>query len=289
MALSFLANIGDIAEEAEAFVQQLFHSYSLILDQNAKEKIKDSIQHLFHLNNSHDTAMDNLSEMADIPEAIGNWKTLSPASIMVMHSILFPTSMWFTQPDMLQFLKQWFVTQLKPLRIWSVGSGLGYEPYSISCCYSEVEHFFEKNNLPNLSIIGSEVSAEAMSIAKRGIYAKPALKGMSWFQKRKFFQKIAHDKGPYYQLKEREKARVNFITQDILKGFHQLDFFDMIFCTEILPYFTPQLRYVIACRLSDRLKPNGYLFLGNEAVDLGDLRDMKRIELDKGVLYQKQP
>ena len=290
MALSFLADIGDIEQEAETFVQQLFQSYSLILDQSAKQKIQESIKHLFHLKKHHtiETNPDAENEMVDIPGATDNWKTLSKASIMVMHNVLFPTSVWFKSKEMLQFLKQWFVAQIKPMRIWSVGSGLGYEPYSISCCFSEVEHFFEKNSLPPLTIIGSEVSTEAMAIAKQGIYAKAALKGVSWFQKRKFFQKIVQDKGPYYQLKDKEKSRIDFITQDILKGFHQLGFFDMIFCTEILPYFAPQLRYAIACRLSDRLKPNGYLFLGEENIDFSDLPEMKRVELDSGFLYQKQ-
>jgi chemotaxis methyl-accepting protein methylase len=63
----------------------------------------------------------------------------------------------------------------------------------------------------------------------------------------------------------------------------------VIFCTQILPYFSKNLRYAVACRLSDRLKPGGYLFLGNTELNTKQLSDIRRIELEKGFLYQKLP
>jgi chemotaxis protein methyltransferase CheR len=190
----------------------------------------------------------------------------------------------------LDFLKKWFVLQQKSMRIWSVGSGLGYEPYSISCCFSEVLHSFSLNSLPSLEIIGSDMSSQALNFSNKAIYAKDSYeKSVSWLRKRKFFQKPVGMSGGFYELKFPEKERVSFIEQDILKNLHPLGFFDIIFCTQILPYFSKNLRYAVACRLSDRLTPGGYMFLGDVDIDFKDLPDMRKVVIDKWFLYQKMP
>lgn len=265
MALGYPGELFGLDENIKSLMQDFFQSYSVVLDKTSIKKIEHKLSNFFH------------SE-----------KLLSFENpYKVMHSAIFPESTWFQQVHVLDFLKKWFICQQKSMRIWSVGSGLGYEPYSISCCFSEVLDSFALNALPSLEIIGSDVSASALNFSKKAIYSKDSFeKGVSWLRKRKFFQKPCGMSKEFYELKFPEKERVTFIEQDILKNLHQLGSFDFIFCTQILPYFSKDLRYAVACRLSDRLNPGGYLFLGDVDIDFKDLPYMKKVNMEKGFLYQ---
>ena len=63
---------------------------------------------------------------------------------------------------------------------------------------------------------------------------------------------------------------------------------DVIFCQNVLIYFTPDDRVEIVQRLCQRLCPGGYLFLGPaEAMGL-NVVDMQPIRLDDIIIYQRQ-
>lgn len=266
MALGYSEEMFGAGQNIQSLMQHFFQSYSMVLDKPSIKKIENKLEHFLH------------------EEKV----LLSADPYKVMHTLIFPEAAWFQQAQALDFLKKWFVCQQKSMRIWSVGSGLGYEPYSISCCFSEVLHSFSLNALPTLDILGSDVSAQALNFSKKAIYSKDSFgKGISWLRKRKFFQKASGPSNEFYELKFPEKERVRFIEQDILKNLHPLGFFDFIFCTQILPYFSKNLRYAVACRLSDRLNPGGYLFLGDVDINFKDLPNMRKVDMKQGFLYQK--
>ncbi|MEY3183172.1 MAG: hypothetical protein RLZ35_1157 [Pseudomonadota bacterium] len=268
MALGYSEELFGMGRNIQSLMQDFFHSYSVVLDKPAIQTIENKLGNLIQSESS--LATDN--------------------PYKVMHSVIFPEATWFEQTEMLDFLKQWFIRQQKAIRVWSVGSGLGYEPYSISCCFSEVLGAFALNALPTIEIIGSDMSIRALAFAKKALYSKEVFeKNVSWLRKRKFFKQVTGFQSAVYTVKTPEKERVTFIEQDILKNLHPLGDFDVIFCTQILPYFSKNLRYAVACRLSDRLKPGGYLFLGNTELNTKQLSDIRRIELEKGFLYQKLP
>ena len=267
MALGYSEELFGMGQNIQSLMQDFFHSYSVVLDKPAIQKIEHTLENF-----------------------IQSEKGFSENPYKIMHALIFPESTWFDQKAALDFLKQWFVRQQTSMRIWSVGSGLGYEPYSISCCFSEVLHSFSLNALPSLEIIGSDMSSRALEFAKKAVYSKDSLeKNVSWFQKQKFFKKVPGLFKNLYEVSFPEKERVKFIEQDILKNLHPLGLFDFIFCTQILAYFSKNLRYAVACRLSDRLTPGGYLYLGDVDINFKDLPDIKRVEIEKGFLYQKKP
>jgi chemotaxis protein methyltransferase CheR len=62
--------------------------------------------------------------------------------------------------------------------------------------------------------------------------------------------------------------------------------FDVIFCRNVLIYFSPQVKSKIINQLAQSLNPNGYLFLGaSESVSgLTDRFDMERNE--RGIVFR---
>lgn len=250
---------------SEHFIHQLFPGYSVVLNQASHKTLANRLYKTVYLESNSVNPENNLSTIS---------------------RVLFPEVEWFKHSSSLNFLKQWFLLQENPIRIWSVGCRLGQEPYSISCCFSEIEHAVEKQVASTLEIIGTDVSSQGIERAERGIYTKEELRrGVSWLRKRRFFSKV--EGTPYYQVNQKERERVSFLPQNLLKGFHGLGDFDMVFCSDVMPYFSKNLRYALLCRLVDRLKPNGYLFLGNTKVDLKMAPFLKDVSTQSGFFYQK--
>ncbi len=50
---------------------------------------------------------------------------------------------------------------------------------------------------------------------------------------------------------------------NLLQDFQRLGKFDIIFCRNVLIYFSSERKRSIISRLAASLKPNGYLFLGS--------------------------
>ena len=253
--------------------QDPFSSFGLVLDGAAKKILGSRVQRLSQL-------APNLVQRVCTEEPGPREEVLSLVKPLLGFEV-----QWFSPWEVIQFLKQWFLTQTGSIRIWSVGCDQGQEPYSISCAFSEIENGFRARR-PDLSIVATDVSAVCLDRAKQGIYTRDELqKGVSWIRKRKFFEKVDYH---LYQLNSREQERVSFSFQHILKGFHDLDDFDVILCDQFLPYFSRPLRYALICRLVDRLKPNGYLFLGEARFDLEKFANLKPIFIENRILYQKR-
>ena len=93
------------------------------------------------------------------------------------------------------------------LRIWSVGCANGEEPYSLAL-------LCQKQRQPEdlLSIIGTDLSSEALTRAKRGFFPGERIRGVPDEMVADFFI----EKGQQYQLREQIREQVQFFRHDIL-------------------------------------------------------------------------
>lgn len=63
-------------------------------------------------------------------------------------------------------------------------------------------------------------------------------------------------------MKDEIKQRVSFKPQNLLTSYTGLGKFDIIFCRNVLIYFSPERKADILKRMAAILNPGGYLFLG---------------------------
>jgi chemotaxis protein methyltransferase CheR len=162
---------------------------------------------------------------------------------------------------------------------WSAGCSSGEEAYSLAGALRQ-RFGFES---PALTVWATDINPKALEAARRADYGR-----WSWRQ--------GEDAGEQARralaLDERSKACVRFAQHNLLAPplFDGLqgERFDLIFCRNVLVYFSPINAERAVAHLRGALKPGGWLVLGN--MDLGGQpRGFKRVGPAALCVYAKSP
>lgn len=154
-----------------------------------------------------------------------------------------------------------------PLKIWSAGCSTGEEPYSIAI---SVEETAERLGLKNFEyeIYATDLDIIAIQKATAGIYEGRTLDNIALQRKTKYFK----TDGRNYMISDAIKKRVKIIKLNLMDPYKK-DFFDLVFCRNVIIYFTRELQKTVLTHYYDSLKENGILFLGKTETMLQDYRD----------------
>lgn len=173
----------------------------------------------------------------------------------------------------------------QPLRIWSAACSTGQEPYSISMIMEEF-----KRTRPGVfqgeKIVATDISTRALGDAKAGEYAMLALgRGLDTAQLKQYFDQTTDGR---WRIKPNISARVEFRLLNLLESYSMLGQFQIIFCRNVLIYFTSELKMQILKKMHQALRPGGYLIVGaSEAVNgLNDYYEM--VHCRPGIIYRKK-
>lgn len=196
---------------------------------------------------------------------------------------------WFRDLYPYELLKENLLPDLlaqKParLRIWSAASSTGQEPYSISMT---IQEFGMKNpgrlTMP-YEIIGTDISSTVLGIARKGVYDQLSLsRGISDERRRQFF---TAEKDNYWKLSDKVRTPVRFNELNLLQSYTLLGKFDIIFCRNVLIYFSSDLKTDILNRMAQAINPGGFLVLGGSESPTGYTRAFEMVRYPKGVVYR---
>ncbi len=148
----------------------------------------------------------------------------------------------------------------RPVRIWSSACSSGQEPYSISMT---VQEFNGRNpgRLPgDVEIVATDLSTKVLAQARKGVYCGMAVsRGLEAEQRRRFFQ----PQGDCLEVRPEVRRRIQFREINLTSSYALLGRFDVIFCRNVLIYFSADSKADILQRMAQALNPGGYLFLGS--------------------------
>jgi len=169
------------------------------------------------------------------------------------------------------------------IRVWSAGCATGEEPYSIAILFNEALY---KKNI-SVNITATDVSQKALDFARDGKYSSSSLKTTSKNFIDKYFQSIwQKDDAVEYQINQNLKQMVTFKLGDILSA--GIQFFDIIFCRNVLIYYTKDAHELIFSKFHKSLKKNGLLVLGMDETMLGTNGEkLFRSMMPRERIYQK--
>ncbi len=170
------------------------------------------------------------------------------------------------------------------IRIWSSASSSGQEAYSISMTFSE---YLAKNPgkfRGRLEIVGTDISPTVLKLAREAKYDELSLaRGLSDDRLKRFFI----DQGDGGQKVRPEiTSRCKFSELNLLKNYSILGKFDIIFCRNVLIYFSAEIKTDILTRMAKLLNPGGYLFLGGSESPTGYCDLFEMVRLKSGVVYR---
>jgi chemotaxis protein methyltransferase CheR len=146
--------------------------------------------------------------------------------------------------------------------MWSVAASTGQEPYSMAMIIADIVSMkgMGLTSMEDFGILGTDISSKVLAKAIEGKYGPlEVTRGLTSDMRNKYFVKD----GEYYSIKDVIRNIVEFKAFNIQNSFTQIGSFDVIFCRNILIYFTDDAKRKILSQLYQILAPNGYLLLGS--------------------------
>lgn len=199
-------------------------------------------------------------------------------------------TLWFRDTYPFEVLKNRVFPELvksgvgQRLRIWSAACSSGQEPYSISMTVDEYERASPSQPKLGVQIVATELSGAMLAASKAAEYDTLAIaRGLSSERLQRYFEPKAPGR---WVVKPAVRARVEFRVQNLLDSYAALGKFDIVFCRNVLIYFSADVKKDILKRIHATLKPGGYLFLGaSEALNgLPELYQM--VQCSPGIIYK---
>lgn len=170
------------------------------------------------------------------------------------------------------------------IRIWSAACASGEEPYTIALIILEKL----KPIYPHIQfqILGSDISNNALDIARTGIYREYSVRNMPEVYLKKYFT----PKDGLYHLKDEVKRMVRFSNINLIEQsqVRLVSYCDVIFCANVLIYFDIPAKQKVVSYLYDALNPGGILFIGYSESLHGITKMFKLIHLPKAIAYKKE-
>jgi chemotaxis protein methyltransferase CheR len=167
----------------------------------------------------------------------------------------------------------------RSLRIWSAGCASGEEPYSIGVTIADTIEFSEAWNI---HILATDISRQALDVAERGVYHRRELLGLTEKRVESYFTR----NGDEWRVKPKIRSMVTFAPMNLAMPVY-MGKFDIIFCMNVLIYFSDELRATVIQRFYESLEAGGYLFLGHaESVAKAGI-GFEPIVVGDSLIYQK--
>lgn len=174
----------------------------------------------------------------------------------------------------------------RTLRLWSAGCSTGQEPYSIAVGVVENAVLTEAWDV---QLWATDISAQALQVAKRGEYEGRQVKGVSPLRLERFFQRRSRGTGESrqhsYVVRDWARKGLRFVLGSVLDGAPQDDL-DAIFCRNVMIYFDRRRQERLIGLLTRALAPGGYLFLGH-AETPGAAKGLRMVTRGLGIAYQR--
>jgi two-component system CheB/CheR fusion protein len=143
------------------------------------------------------------------------------------------------------------------LRAWVIGCSSGEEAYSLAIVFTEAMHRLATAHEFSVQIFASDLSPDAISVARRGHYPLSIRHDVSEDRLVRFFS--AHE--THYQINKNIRDMVLFAQHDVLLDppFTKLD---LLACRNLLIYLDARLQRRLIPLFHYSLRPGGVLLLG---------------------------
>jgi len=265
-------------DEYRAFQTFLEKACGIVLGENKHYLVSSRLSRLMRDNN-----MESLQQLVDQLKQSSALRLRA----QVIEAMTTNETLWFRDIYPFEVLTKIIYPEYKKdgkqsLRIWSAACSSGQEPYSISMA---TEEYISQSPGLKIEVVATDISQAILNDAKEAKYDALALaRGLSEERKRRFFSAI----GNQWQVNANIRSRVSFREGNLLQPYTAMGKFDLIFCRNVLIYFSADSKKDILKRMAESLNPRGFLLLGaSESIaQYSDAFEMVRAST--GVVYRKK-
>ncbi|NIB43261.1 protein-glutamate O-methyltransferase CheR [Pseudomaricurvus alkylphenolicus] len=279
---------GRLQGQQKALAPDEFESFRLFLQEACGIFLAENKQYLVSTRIRKILEDNNLDSLTSLVEQMRRNRH-SKLRDKVIDAMTTNETFWFRDTYPYEHLKNTLLPELQksgsgPLRIWSAACSSGQEPYSISMSVEEYRRI-NMGVLPRqVEVVATDLSTSMLDQARAGEYDKMSvMRGLSRERLDAFFDRLPGDN---WRVKPVIRDRVQFRPMNLLDPYITLGRFDVIFCRNVLIYFSGDLKSDILRRLHGALKPGGMLVLGSSE-GLAMAADMfEMVHCNPGIIYR---
>ncbi len=167
------------------------------------------------------------------------------------------------------------------VRIWSAGCSTGEEPYTLGMLLDEAG-YIRRNEY---EIFGNDISRKVLQTARSGVYRESSFRTTEERYLRRYFSQD----GRLFVLDDRIRNIVTFGNLNLMddKALAVVGRVDVIFCRNVMIYFTPEARRRLLKVFYSRLRPGGFLLLGHSESLINESTDFELVTLRRDMVYRK--
>lgn len=266
-----------------------YHQFRVFLEQQCGIVLGERKQYLVK---SRLAPLMNKFDVSSLSELVT--RTLSPVErqlrAAVIDAMTTNETLWFRDDYPFKLLQSKllpdFANRQTPVKIWSAASSSGQEPYSIAMSVLEYQQRNPGAFKRGVQVVGTDISTTMLEHCKYGHYDSLALaRGLSEERKRQFFE--SGDNG-MLKVNDQVKKMVSFRPLNLLNSYSLMGRFDIVFCRNVLIYFSPEIKAQIISQIHGTLNDGGYLFLGASESLSGLSDDFNMLRCNPGIVYQKK-
>jgi chemotaxis protein methyltransferase CheR len=171
----------------------------------------------------------------------------------------------------------------KRLKFWSAGCSTGQEPYSIAMSVCDV--------LPDttgwdIQVLGTDLNESALDVGRKGLYPEKKMTGLDRGHIKEYFEE--NEGG--FQARKELRNMIEFSRHNMVAESLPIEVFgtcDVIFCRNVIIYFTHQTAKHVIELFFDILNPGGYLFLGHSETLWKMSAKYSLVEMGDAFIYKK--
>jgi chemotaxis protein methyltransferase CheR len=168
----------------------------------------------------------------------------------------------------------------KRLEIWSAACSTGQEVYTLAILANEAVRLLPQWEV---RVFGTDISPTVLETARRGVYPKARLDTTPPEYLKRYFE----DQGDQIRVTSALRKLTAFQLHN-LRDAPPAGAFDVIFCRNVMIYFSRDEQARLAQKFYERLAPEGFLFIGHsESLQGMGVNFQLRVQ-DGGVAYQKK-
>jgi len=208
----------------------------------------------------------------------------------VINAMTTNETLWFRDTHPYEILKNKILPEFseknafKRLKVWSAACSTGQEPYSISMIADEFKRENPGSLRGDIDITATDICTRVLEQAKAAEYEMLALgRGLSEQRLTHFFEP---GRNGSWAVKPEVRSKVRFRELNLLGSYAGIGNVDLVFCRNVLIYFSTERKQEILRKIHKSLNPGGYLLLGaSESVaELNDLFEM--IHCRPGIIFK---
>jgi len=169
------------------------------------------------------------------------------------------------------------------LRVWSAGCSTGEEPYTLAMILLDA-----LRHKPGwkVEVIANDISEDVLQSARRGEYQGHTLRNIKPLTLQRHFDRS----GDIYTVKREVKALVKFglLNLNDERTLSLNTNFDIVFCRNVMIYFSSDVKKRIVRGFFNALRPGGYFYIGHSETLHGVSKAFSPVYCRNSLVYRKE-